>query len=245
MLYGTAILWYNVSIDKGGGYMELVYKGKTKDVYSLADGNYVLQFKDDATGRDGVFDPGENTVGLTIEGLGKECLALTTHFFEMLAGHGVPTHFVSADLNKAQMTVKPAKLFGKGLEVVVRFKATGSFTRRYGDYIEEGTDLDALVEFTLKNDAKNDPPITGDSLAALGIMTMEQYKECKALAKKIATHVKNDIATKGLTLYDIKFEFGQIDGKVVLVDEISGGCMRAYKDGAWIQPMDLNKIILK
>ena len=224
--------------------MDLVYKGKTKDVYALADGNFVLQFKDDATGRDGVFDPGENQVGLTIEGLGKECLALTTHFFEMLAGHGTPTHFVSANLDKAQMTVKPAKLFGKGLEVVVRFKATGSFIRRYGDYIEEGTNLDALVEFTLKNDAQGDPPITKDSLVALGVMTEAQFEECKALAKKIAAHVKDDLAKKSLTLYDIKFEFGEIDSKVMLVDEISGGCMRAYKDGVWVQPMDLNKIIL-
>ena len=39
--------------------MELIYKGKTKDVYALEDGNYLLKFKDDVTGEDGVFDPGE------------------------------------------------------------------------------------------------------------------------------------------------------------------------------------------
>ena len=44
--------------------MKLVYKGKTKDVYELEDGNYLLQFKDDVTGENGVFDPGANTVGL-------------------------------------------------------------------------------------------------------------------------------------------------------------------------------------
>ncbi|MCL2575574.1 MAG: phosphoribosylaminoimidazolesuccinocarboxamide synthase [Defluviitaleaceae bacterium] len=225
--------------------MELVYKGKTKDVYALADGNYCLQFKDDATGKDGVFDPGENQVGLTIDGLGRECLALTAHFFEMLNKHNVPTHFVSADLDKAQMTVKPAKLFGKGLEIVVRFKATGSYVRRYSDYIKEGEPLDALVEFTLKNDDKGDPPITGDSLVALDIMTNEQFEECKALAKKVAAYVREDLAKKDLTLYDIKFEFGQINGKVVLVDEISGGCMRVYNNGVWIQPMDLNKLVLE
>jgi phosphoribosylaminoimidazole-succinocarboxamide synthase len=132
--------------------MELLLKGKTKNVYMMDDGNILLQFKDDATGKDGVFDPGENAVGLTIEGLGKESIALSKYFFELLGGMGVPTHFVSADLDKAQMVVKPAQIFGKGLEIVVRFKATGSYTRRYGDYIEEGADLDALVEFTLKSD---------------------------------------------------------------------------------------------
>ena len=51
--------------------MKLVYRGKTKDVYELEDGNYLLKFKDDVTGADGVFDPGANTVGLTIEGAGR------------------------------------------------------------------------------------------------------------------------------------------------------------------------------
>jgi len=224
--------------------MELVYTGKTKDVFALADGNYLLQFKDDATGKDGVFDPGENSVGLTIDGLGRESIALSKYFFEMLGRGGVPTHFISADLDKAQMVVKPAVMFGKGLEVVVRFKATGSFTRRYGDYIPEGADLPALVEFTLKNDAQADPPITKDSLEALEIMTPAQFEECKVLAQKIATLIRDDLAGKDLTLYDIKFEFGHVDGACVLVDEVSGGCMRAYKGGVWVQPMDLNKLIL-
>lgn len=224
--------------------MELLIKGKTKNVYILDDGNFLLQFKDDATGKDGVFDPGENAVGLTIEGLGKESIALSQYFFKLLDNMGIPTHFVSADLGKAQMVVKPAQMFGKGLEIVVRFKATGSFVRRYGDYIEEGTDLDALVEFTLKNDEKADPPITGDSLEALGIMKQDQYEACKKLAKKIATIIRDDLSKKGITLYDIKFEFGYVNGEIALVDEISGGCMRAYKNNIWIYPMDLNKLIL-
>ena len=48
----------------------LFYTGKTKDVFALDNGNYLLKFKDDCTGKDGVFDPGENSVGLTIDGVG-------------------------------------------------------------------------------------------------------------------------------------------------------------------------------
>ena len=44
--------------------MKKIYEGKTKDVYSLENGNVMLKFKDDCTGKDGVFDPGENSVGL-------------------------------------------------------------------------------------------------------------------------------------------------------------------------------------
>lgn len=225
--------------------MNLILSGKTKDVYALEDGNYLLEFKDDATGTDdGVFDPGENAVGLTIKGLGRECLALSQYFFELLAAEGVPTHFVSADLEQSHMIVRPAKTFGRGLEVIVRFRATGSFIRRYGDYIAEHTPLPALVEFTLKNDTKNDPPITNDSLAVLNILTPAQYSEIKMLAQKIGRFIEANLSQKSLTLYDLKLEFGQINQTITLIDEISPGSMRVYKDGTWIQPMDLNKLAL-
>lgn len=71
--------------------MKLVYSGKTKDVFALEDGNYLLKFKDDVTGTDGVFDPGANTVGLTLEGAGRAGLRLTKFFFEALGQKGIPT----------------------------------------------------------------------------------------------------------------------------------------------------------
>ena len=64
--------------------MKAVYQGKTKDVFALDNGNYLLKFKDDVTGTDGVFDPGANTVGLTIDGIGKENLKVSIFFFEIL-----------------------------------------------------------------------------------------------------------------------------------------------------------------
>ena len=64
--------------------MEKLYEGKTKTVYQLENGNVLLKFKDDCTGKDGVFDPGENTVGLTIEGIGRANLETSVHFFEIL-----------------------------------------------------------------------------------------------------------------------------------------------------------------
>ena len=72
--------------------MKLVYEGKTKDVYSLDNGNVMLKFKDDCTGKDGVFDPGENTVGLTIEGIGKANLkhqSTTSSFLKMQASRHI------------------------------------------------------------------------------------------------------------------------------------------------------------
>ena len=76
----------------------LVYTGKTKNVYALDNGNYLLKFKDDCTGKDGVFDPGENSVGLTIDGVGDVNLRMSIYFFEKINAAGIKTHFVSADL---------------------------------------------------------------------------------------------------------------------------------------------------
>lgn len=224
--------------------MELVYKGKTKDVYKNEKGNYVLKFKDDATGVDGVFDPGANTVGVTIEGLGNDALKLTDFFYTRLEKMGVPTHFIASDIANGTMEVKPAERFGKGLEVICRLKAVGSFFRRYGDFCTEGQDLDYFVEVTLKDDAREDPPISKDALAMLNIVTEEQYESLKADTVKITKIVRDILAEKGVELYDIKFEFGVNNGKVILIDEISGGNMRAKKDGKFLEPLEYAPIIV-
>ena len=223
--------------------MEKVYQGKTKNVYKLENGNFLLEFKDDCTGKDGVFDPGENSVGLTIEGIGKANLKMSEYFFEILNKQGVKTHYISADLEKGTMEVVPAKPFGKGLEVICRFKAVGSFYRRYVQYVNEAADLPAYVETTFKNDALGDPLVTKDGLVVLGVMTAEQYDSMKERTQKISEVVKEELAKKGLDLYDIKFEFGiDSNGEVILIDEIASGNMRVYKDGVYVNPMDLTEM---
>ena len=222
---------------------KLVYTGKTKDVFALENGNYLLKFKDDCTGKDGVFDPGENSVGLTIEGVGDVNLRMSIYFFEKINAAGIKTHYINADLDNTTMEVVPCKPFGKGLEVICRYKAVGSFFRRYSDYIEEGADLPAYVETTFKNDAKGDPLVTKDGLVDLGVMTGAQYDDLKAMTQKITKIIADDLLDKGLVLYDIKFEFGYDEnGNVILIDEIASGNMRVYKDGKYIDPMTLSKL---
>ena len=222
---------------------KLVYTGKTKNVFALDNGNYLLKFKDDVTGKDGVFDPGMNEVGLTIEGVGDVNLRMSIYYFEKINAAGIPTHYVSADLENTTMEVKPAKVFGNGLEVICRHKAVGSFYRRYGEYIEEGADLPAYVETTFKNDAKEDPLVTKDGLLVLGIMTDKQYEDLKEMTQKITQIVADDMKEKGLVLYDIEFEFGyDEEGNVMLIDEIASGNMRVYKDGEYIEPLKLSEL---
>lgn len=227
--------------------MKIIYKGKTKNVYELEDDNYLLKFKDDVTGENGVFDPGANSVGLSIEGSGKANLRMTKLFFEILNKKGIPTHYVDSNLEEATMTVKPTKLFGKGLEVICRYRAVGSFMRRYGMYAKEGQHLDSFVEFTLKDDERQDPPITEDGLVMLGILSSDEYRILKDLTKKISNIIKEELTKRNIELYDIKLEFGRTgeDNEIVLIDEISGGNMRAYKEEKYIEPLELEKMILE
>jgi len=222
-----------------------VYVGKTKNVYELEDGNFLLKFKDDVTGENGVFDPGANTVGLSIEGVGKVNLEMSVYYFEILNSLGYKTHYVSADADKAEMVVLPAKVFGKGLEVICRRKAVGSFFRRYSDYCTEGQDLDYYVEMTFKNDEKGDPLVTKEGLCALGVMNEEQYDKVVKMTKDITKIIADDLATKGLELYDIKFEFGYDNNEVMLIDEVASGNMRVYKDGKYIEPMTLSALFFR
>ena len=225
--------------------MKMVYKGKTKDVYSLENGNVMLKFKDDCTGKDGVFDPGENTVGLTIEGIGAENLKTSVYYFELLKQAGIKTHYVAADIENATMEVLPGKVFGHGLEVICRLVATGSFIRRYGEYIANGTVLEGgYVECTFKNDALGDPLVTKEGLVALGVMSGELFDSMKEQTLKITKIVADDLKSIGLDLWDIKFEFGYNDDEVILIDEIASGNMRVYKDGEIVDPVQLTKYIL-
>ncbi|MHC5201764.1 phosphoribosylaminoimidazolesuccinocarboxamide synthase [Myroides sp. LJL119] len=223
--------------------MTLLYKGKTKDVYEHSTNQVLLKFKDDVTGENGVFDPGANSVGLTIDGVGRSGLRMTKHFFEVLKNHQIPTHYVSADLNDVSMVVRKAIAFGKGLEVICRYKAVGSFYKRYGAYVELGQDLDSFVEVTIKDDQRQDPTISKDALDMLGILSKEQYDILKNLTKKICQIIKQELASKSLDLYDIKLEFGldSQTNEIILIDEISGGNMRVYKNNTYIEPLDLEK----
>jgi len=224
--------------------MELLFTGKTKDVYANPDGTYTLKLKDDATGKDGVFDPGENAVALSISGLGRASLRLTEYYFRKITEAGIPNHFVSCDLDAVTMQVRPAAVFGKGLEFVCRRLADGSFVRRYGAYVAPGADLDFFVEVTLKDDERGDPPITKEALALLGLLSEEDYETCRALTRSITRLIAADLSAKGLSLHDIKLEFGKSGGEILLIDEISGGSMRVYKDGVPVPPMALATYIL-
>ena len=223
--------------------MVKVFTGKTKDVYELDDGKYQLVFKDDMTGTDGEFDPGANTVGLTIKGAGCAGLTMSKYYFKLIEEKGYPTHFISAEENK--MTVKQAASFGGGLEVICRYKAMGSYIKRYGSFIDEGAALDAVIEMTLKDDGRGDPFINEDSLIAMKILEPGEYMAIKTLMREICKTIKADLNKKSMDLCDIKLEFGKNkNGEIILIDEISGGNMRVQENGRTLPPLELSAKVL-
>ncbi len=225
--------------------MKLLYDGKTKAVYELDKDKCVLEFKDDVTGEDGRIDPGSNYVLGKLEGKGKSSLKMSQHFFNLLQEQDVPSHYIDSDLAKNNMVVWKAQTFGQGLEVVCRFKAYGSFLRRYAHYAQEFQPLNALVEVTLKDDERGDPLINDESLIQLGLLTEGELETIKALARKVAVIIKNDLALKGLELVDIKFEFGKVGQEIVVIDDISGDNMRVFKDGIQVPPRELSDLVVE
>ena len=224
--------------------MELVKTGKTKDVYKLGDGNYLFKFKDTVTGHaPGVSDPGGNKVIGSVDGVGSAALKMTVYYFELLKKSNIFTHYVSADLSKNEMTIRPAEFFGKGLECVLRYIAAGSFIRRFGLYCKDGEQLPKVFEVTLKDDEREDPPVTQEILAALKLLKADQYETLRSETIKICDIIRDDLMRRGLELVDIKVEFGLVDGKIVLIDEISAGNMRVYKDGKKLDYLALSALI--
>ncbi len=223
--------------------MQLLKKGKTKDVYKLDNGNILLQFKDSVTGGpEGVVDPGGNLVVGERQGMGRACLAMTSFIFQQVQQKGLAaTHMIKSDLEAGTMEVKPAAPFGQGLEIVVRFIATGSFVRRYGLYVEDGRRLSApLVEITIKDDERGDPLMNEETLVELGLASAEEIEKIKASARQIAQFIEEHGRAQGLTIYDLKMEFGRgANGELLLIDEISPGSMRARRGESRVEGPEL------
>jgi phosphoribosylaminoimidazole-succinocarboxamide synthase len=80
----------------------------------------------------------------------------------------------------------------------------------------------------------------------LGLMTASEFDEIKLLTRRIAGMVKAELAGREVDLYDIKLEFGRVGetAQIALIDEISGGNMRAVKDGAFLTPLTLAALVL-
>ena len=197
---------------------ELLYEGKAKKVYRTEDPSYyVVSYKDDATAFNG------EKKG-TILGKGVVNNRMSNIMCQMLAQHGIETHFVE-ELNDRETVVKAVEIVP--LEVIIRNVAAGSFSKRFG--VEEGTELaNPTLEFCLKDDALGDPMINDYQILALNIATKEELEIMSEMTFKINECLKNHFEQIGVRLIDFKIELGRVDGKIILADEISPDTCRFW-----------------
>lgn len=224
--------------------MKTIYTGKTKDVLTdEGTGAVYLLFKDDATGENGVFDPGSNTVGGSVAGKGKIGLKISQYFFELMKKNGVPTHYLDADVDKGLMQVR--SLTVPKLEFVLRYFTAGSMCRRFT--LEEGIPFDPpYLEVTLKDDDQGDPLISERLCVMKGLLAEGQYQEGLDVLTKVGAVLRDELARMGLKLIDLKIEIGYDEnGKIYVVDEITPDIWRVKDENGNIpNQIDCAKLIL-
>ncbi len=197
---------------------EMIYEGKAKKVYATDQDDVVLvSYKDDATAFNG------EKKG-TILGKGVVNNRMSNFLMQKLEKQGIPTHYVE-ELNDRDTLVKKVEIVP--LEVIIRNKACGSFSKRYG--VAEGTELSIpTIEFSYKNDDLGDPLINDTHALALNLATKEEIDEIKRLAYQVNDALIAYFKTIDIELVDFKLEFGRYHGQIVLADEISPDTCRLW-----------------
>ena len=195
-----------------------LYEGKAKRVYATTDEDIVLvSYKDDATAFNGLKKG-------TILGKGVVNNVCSNHMFRLLEEKGIPTHYVE-EINERETYDKKVEIVP--LEVIIRNRAAGSFSKRYG--VAEGTALSTtVIEFSYKNDDLGDPLINEYHALALNLATKEEIEKIKTLAFKVNDFMKSYFSEIGVELIDFKLEFGRFKGDIILADEISPDTCRFW-----------------
>ena len=198
--------------------LEQIYEGKAKKVFATDDpGIVIVDYKDDATAFNGLKKG-------TITGKGVVNNKVSNHFFRLLESKGIPTHFVE-QLSDRETAVKRVEILP--VEVIVRNRAAGSFSKRMG--VAEGTSLSSVIlEYSYKNDALGDPFINSYYIRALNLATDAEMEQVQKYSFAINDILREYLWNLGIELIDFKLEFGRCDGKVILADEISPDTCRFW-----------------
>ena len=199
--------------------MNELLQGKVKTVYDV-DGDaqkVLIKFHDKVTA-------GNGRLVEFPEDKGKTCCLISALLFELMEKRGIKTHYIDCpSLN----TLLCKKLTIIPVEVIVRNVAAGSIVKNTN--ISEGTIIQPpIVEYFLKDDAKDDPLLTYDRVRLMGI----DPEPMKEQALMINYQLQSLFTLCGIDLVDFKLEFGHdAHGDLFLADELSPDNMRLWKKG--------------
>lgn len=193
----------------------LLYEGKAKQIFEGPEpGTIVQHFKDDAT----AFN---NQKKGTISGKGVINNRISERIMLHLEEMGIPTHFIRT-INMREQLVRAVEIVP--LEVVVRNRTAGSFSKRFG--IPEGEILPyPIVECYLKSDELGDPLLTDEHIFALDLAEPYELEEMYGMALRINDFLTGLFMGIGIRLVDFKLEFGRFYEEdtvsIILADEIT------------------------
>ena len=196
--------------------MKEILAGKVKTVFETGDASKVLiEFHDKVTAWNGKHVEYPKDKGAT-------CCLISALLFEKMEKNGIRTHYIDCpSLN----TMLCKKLTIVPVEVIVRNIAAGSIVKT--TTINEGTFIQPpIVEYFLKDDAKDDPLLTHDRVRLMGI----DPEPMKSQALEINFQLQQLFTLMGIDLVDFKVEFGyDVHGDLYLADELSPDNMRLWK----------------
>ncbi len=212
--------------------MKKINEGKTKVIYenSANTKTVFMVFKDDITAGDGVKHD-------VMQGKALIDWRTNKNIFEYLNRHGVRTHYVESPEEKVTIVKKLDHKIN--LEVVARRVAAGSILK--WSKVAEGDRFDPpVVQFHYKDDPLHDPMLD-DSYIDFMIREKKssEYADMRNMNVAVFELLEAAFAKFGVQLVDFKLEYGLIDGKVTLIDEITGGSFRLWPYAK--EKPDLNK----
>lgn len=202
--------------------LKVLNEGKTKIICENPEDpkTVYMIFKDDITAGDGAKHD-------QIKGKALVDWKTNKDLFEFLNRKGIRTHYIESPEEKVSLVKKLD--FKINLEVVTRRVAAGSILK-WGD-LEEGKRFDPLItQFHYKDDPLHDPMLN-QSYVDYIIRAKEGgeiYKDMQKINMEVFEYLEKAFAHFNIQLVDFKLEYGLIDNKVTLIDEITGGSFRLW-----------------
>ncbi|CAK7020493.1 MAG: Phosphoribosylaminoimidazole-succinocarboxamide synthase [Desulfovibrio sp.] len=212
----------------------LIAKGKVRDIYEIDANTLMLVTTDRMSAFDVIMSSPIPYKGVVLNQI--------TLFWLEKFGHSIPNHLISADVKDLPQNLAPyaGELEGRfvlvkkakplPVECIVRGHLTGSGLK---DYQATGALCGHVLPKGLVEASKLEEPLfTPSTKAELGThdenITEEEaaklvgpvYAQVRETAIKIFTEARAYAETKGIIIADTKFEFGMLDGKLILIDEV-------------------------
>ncbi|MDD4290991.1 MAG: phosphoribosylaminoimidazolesuccinocarboxamide synthase [Clostridia bacterium] len=195
-----------------------IYEGKDKNVYECENNKHLaIEYKDLTLTNGGTKAGIINNKGLYIN-------KINSHIFQFLEDNGIPTHFVK-ELNDTITIVKKADMIP--IELIVRNVVAGTLIERTG--LPEGTVLSTpIIEMYYKRVNMENPMINRTHALALKLCNPVELDVIEYNAARINKILGQHLITQNITLVDFKVEFGRVNNRIVLADEISPDTCRFW-----------------